>query len=286
MAKGLGSGLGALFGEESVLDGGGARLLPIGKIEPKDDQPRSNFDEEKLAELAESIREHGLIQPVAVRPLGDGYYQLIAGERRWRAARQAGLLEIPANIMEADDREAAELTLIENLQREDLTPMEEAQGYESLMREYHLTQEQVAERVGKSRPVVANALRLLRLPQEVRELVDGRELSLSQARHILELEDPAEQTQAAKRAAAEGLSVKETMALVRRMKQKPVEKERKNPRLGSDGVDYMNEIEQELTRKFDRKIKIDARGTRGTIRIEYTSAEDFEKIYRMLLGSR
>ncbi len=281
MAKGLGSGLGALFGDDSLEERSRVELLPIGRIEPRMDQPRSAFDEEKLAELSQSIREHGLIQPVAVRSMGDGYYQIIAGERRWRAARDAGLTEIPANIIEADEQKTAELALIENLQREDLTPMEEARGYEGLIRQYGLTQEQVADRIGKSRPVITNSLRLLRLPPEVQELVEERKLSLSHARALLELDDPELQKKAAARAVSEGLSVKATTALVKRLaleKTRPP-REKKNPRLGPDGVDYVAEMEQELSRLLDRKVRIEGTARGGVIKLQFTGEEDLNGLY-------
>ncbi len=284
MAKGLGSGLGALLGEEALRDGEEVTRLPIARIEPRADQPRESFDQEKLEELAQSIRDHGLIQPITVRPLEDGYYQIIAGERRWRAARLAGLMEVPVSVLEADDRETAELALIENLQREDLNPVEEARGYRSLMTAFGLTQEKVSERVGKSRPVIANALRLLRLPEDVQELLADESLSLSQARAILELEDPEKQRDAAKKAAAEGLSVRETAALVKRMASGKKPAPRKNHRLGPDGVDYMAEVERELTDRLGRRVRVDAGPRGGTLRIEYYDAQDFEALRRALIS--
>lgn len=284
MAKGLGSGLGALFGDDSLEERGRVELLPIGRIEPRLEQPRSKFDEERLAELSQSIKEHGLIQPVAVRPMGDGYYQIIAGERRWRAAREAGLSEIPANIIEADEQKTAELALIENLQREDLTPMEEARGYEGLIKEYGMTQEQVADRIGKSRPVITNSLRLLKLPGSVQELVEDRKLSLSHARALLELDDPELQERAAARAVNEGLSVKATTGLVKRLaaeKNRPP-KEAKNPRLGPDGVDYIGEMEQELSRVLDRKVRIEHTERGGVIKLQYSGDEDLTNLYNAI----
>ena len=190
--KGLGTGLDVLFGEsiKEEKPPEGVSKLPIAKVEPRDNQPRSVFDEEALAELAESIREYGVIQPVTVRQLPSGYYQLIAGERRWRAARLAGLTEIPAQIIEADDRLTTELALVENLQREDLNPVEEAQGYRTLMEEYGLTQDEAAQRVGKSRPAVANALRLLSLAPEVLQFVEQGLLSAGHARALVPIERP------------------------------------------------------------------------------------------------
>ena len=187
--KGLGRGLGALLGdfEESTAQPSAYRLLPIYKVEPNPDQPRQDFDEEELQTLADSISVHGVIQPLTVRETATGYYQIIAGERRWRAARLANLSEVPAVVMEADDRKAMELALIENLQRQDLNPVEEALGYQTLMEDYGLTQEQTATQVGKSRPAVANALRLLGLCPEVLELLRSGELTAGHARAILTL---------------------------------------------------------------------------------------------------
>ena len=198
--KGLGTGLDILFGESTRAEEehGSIKQLPIAKVEPRENQPRTLFDEEALAELAESIREYGLIQPVTVRKLDSGYYQLIAGERRWRAARMAGLNEIPARIIEADDRLATELALVENLQREDLNPVEEAQGYRTLMEEYGLTQDEAAQRVGKSRPAVANALRLLSLAPEVLQFVEQGLLSAGHARALVPVKPEELQIDAAR----------------------------------------------------------------------------------------
>ena len=284
MAKGLGRGMGALLGEDTMREqDAGVTKLPITHIEPRRGQPRARFDPEKMEELAQSIRDHGMIQPITVRPMDGGYYQIIAGERRWRAARMAGLTQVPVNIIEADDRTTAELAMIENLQREDLNPIEEARGYKKLMEEYGLTQEQAAERVGKSRPVIANALRLLKLSDASTVLVESGELSLSHARAILELPDGQAQTELALRAVEEGLSVREVTQLVKRMsaKKRPP-REKKNPRLGEDGVDYMAEIERDLGRRLGRRVKIDAGTQKGSITLEYYGKEDFEILCGML----
>lgn len=280
MAKGLGKGMGALLGEETMQEEATpAQKLPISRIEPRRGQPRERFDPEKLEELAQSIRDHGMIQPITVRPMEAGFYQIIAGERRWRAARMAGLTEVPVRVMEADDLKAAELAMIENLQREDLNPIEEARGYKKLMESFSLTQEQVAERVGKSRPVVTNALRLLKLSDAAVVLVESGELSLSHARAILELSDETAQTELALKAAREGLSVREVTDLVKKLSAKPKKpRERKNPRLGADGIDYMSEIETELGKKLGRKVTIEAGATRGTVKIDYYDREDFERL--------
>lgn len=283
MAKGLGSGLGALLGDEALGVDGNLSTVAIGKIEPRADQPREFFDQEKLEELAGSIREHGLIQPITVRPLDNGYYQIIAGERRWRAARMAGLARVPVNIIDADDRKTAELALIENLQREDLNPIEEARGYRALMEGFKLTQEQVADRVGKSRPVVTNALRLLKLSEAAQALLEAGRLSTSQARALAEVTDERAQAELAVKAANEGLSVRETTALAKKLsapKKKPAV--RRDPRRGSDGVDYAAEVERELTEALGRRVRVEAGARTGSIRLDYYDAEDFEVLCGML----
>ena len=205
--KGLGKGLGALFGDitEETQSPTPYQILPLYKVEPNPDQPRQDFNEEELQALADSIAEHGIIQPLTVRQTKSGYYQIIAGERRWRAARMAGLTEVPAVVMEADDRKAMELALIENLQRQDLNPVEEALGYQSLMQDFGLTQEDTAKQVGKSRPAVANALRLLSLCPEVLEKLRAGELTAGHARAVLTLKSPKKQQEAAQKIIALGL---------------------------------------------------------------------------------
>ena len=209
--KGLGRGLGALLGDmtEEPRESTPYQHLPLYKIEPNPNQPREVFDEEELEALAESIRLHGVIQPLTVREMPSGYYQIIAGERRWRASRKAGLSEVPAVIIEADDRKATELALIENLQRQDLNPLEEAKGYQRLISEYNLTQEEAADRVGKSRPAVANAIRLLTLPEEVQEKLAAGTLTAGHARAVLTLKTEKQQRDAAQKISALGLSVRQ-----------------------------------------------------------------------------
>lgn len=215
--SGLGKGLGALLGDEAMkTETSGSLYLPISQVESYSGQPRKHFDEEALQELADSISEHGIIQPLTVRKLSSGYYQIIAGERRWRAARLAGLQEVPVIVMEADDRKAAELAMIENLQREDLNPMEEAAGFQSLIETYHMTQEEAAQQVGKSRSAVANALRLLGLTPIVRKLVEENKLSAGHARALVPL-SPSLQESAANAVVTGGLSVRQTEALVKRL---------------------------------------------------------------------
>ena len=226
--KGLGKGLGALLGDfsEETSEKSPYQLLPIYKVEPNRSQPRQDFDEEELQSLAESVSVHGVIQPLTVRELNSGYYQIIAGERRWRAARIAGLNEIPAVIVEADDKKAMELALIENLQRQDLNPVEEALGYQSLMEDYGLTQEETAQRVGKSRPAVANALRLLGLCPEVLEKLRSGELTAGHARAVLTVKTPKKQQEAAQKIIALGLSVRQAELLCKNMTREPAPERR------------------------------------------------------------
>ena len=224
--RGLGKGLGALLGDAALQSQeGGSVSLPLAQVEPGLKQPRKRFDEETLADLADSIRTHGIIQPLTVRRLSSGYYQIIAGERRWRAAKLAGLSEVPAVIIEADDRKVMELGLIENLQREDLNPMEEAMGYRTLMEEYGLTQEETAQRVGKSRPAVANALRLIALPDAIRHLVEEGQLSAGHARALLSISSSTLQKKLAQKIIAEGLSVRQTEALAKRFAREEAQEE-------------------------------------------------------------
>ena len=244
--KGLGKGLGALLGDftEEPLEKSAYQLLPIYKVEPNPDQPRQDFDEEELESLADSIRTHGIIQPLTVRETGSGYYQIIAGERRWRAARLADLTEVPVVIVEADDRKVMEWALIENLQRQDLNPVEEALGYQSLMEEYGLTQEDAAKRVGKSRTAVANALRLLGLCPDVLELLRKGDLTAGHARAILTLKTEKKQMEAVKKIIALGLSVRAAETLCKNMAKEPVQK----PEPAVFAVDYGAECEKQLSK--------------------------------------
>jgi ParB family chromosome partitioning protein len=253
------------------------------KIEPRPGQPRINFDEESLAELADSITEHGIIQPITVRKLDDDYYQIIAGERRWRAARIAGLQDVPVNVINVSDEEAAQLALVENLQREDLNPIEEARGYKSLMETYGMTQEQAAKTVGKSRPVIANSLRLLKLPEDVLGLIEIGTLTLSHARAILELENQEDQSEAARITVERDLSVRETTALVKRIASGNNKKDENEHPLAPDGVDYYAEVEKDLSHSLGRKVKISAGAKKGHFQIEYYSKEDFEVLYNALM---
>ena len=273
--KGLGTGLGALFGEENV-QGEDVSTLPLAKIEPRIEQPREVFDEEALQSLADSISRYGLIQPITVRPLDTGYYQIIAGERRWRAARLAGLTEVPVRIMEADDRTTAELALVENLQREDLNPIEEAKGYQLLIEEYGFTQEEAAKSVGKSRPAVANALRLLNLSPEVLHLVETGELSAGHARALISVSEPVLQLQAAKEILSKALSVRKAEALAAKVLKKSREEAKEDSGEEDDGVDYAKEVSSELTKSMGRKVSVKDKKGRGKIELEYYGADDRE----------
>lgn len=280
---GLGSGLSALFGEELAEEAkkNPPMTLPLERVEPREDQPRRQFDEDALAELTESIRQYGLIQPITVRPLDSGYYQIIAGERRWRAAREAGLAEVPVRVIEADDRTAMELALVENLQREDLNPIEEAKGYRTLMTEYGLTQEDAAAAVGKSRPAVANALRLLNLSEPVLQLVERGDLSSGHARALLPIADAAEQLEIAETVIQRHLSVRQTETLVTRLAKRPVT--RQEPETTREiAVDYVKEVERELENALGRKVKLVDGRKKGRIEIEFYGADDREKLIENL----
>ena len=277
--------MGALLGdfEETPVEKSPYQLLPLHKVEPNPDQPRQDFDEEQLQALAESISLHGVMQPLAVREVKGGYYQIIAGERRWRAARLAGLREIPAVIMEADDKTTMELALIENLQRQDLNPVEEALGYQSLIEDYGLTQEEAATRVGKSRPAVTNALRLLGLCPEVLDRVRKGELSAGHARAILPLPSPEAQIACAKKVIDGQLSVRQTEALVKALSRQPKEKPKSDQ---TDIALYLGELEKDLSGSLGRKVKIAHKGKKGKIELEYYGDEDLEVLLAALKSMR
>lgn len=278
-ARGLGRGLGALIDDFSAPeDSGAVTKLPLQKVEPNPNQPRKHFDEEELQALSDSIAEHGLLQPLAVREMPEGYYQIIAGERRWRAARMAGLAEVPVVVIEADDRTVMELALIENLQRQDLNPMEEAEGYRVLMDDFGLTQEQAAARVGKSRPAVTNALRLLALPEEVRALVVDGTLSAGHARAVLSIPDERLQKAAAQKIIALRLSVRQAESMCKRMASG--EKAEKVP--APMTVDYVGECEKLLTRHLGRKVKIVNGKRKGRFELEFYGQDDLQRLYDAL----
>ena len=278
--KGLGRGLGALLGdfEEVTTEQSAYRMLPIYKVEPNPDQPRQDFDEEELQLLADSIGVHGIIQPLTVRETATGYFQIIAGERRRRAARLADLREVPVVVIEADDRKAMELALIENLQRQDLNPVEEALGYQTLMEDYGLTQEQTAAQVGKSRPAVANALRLLGLCPDVLESLRKGELTAGHARAILTLKSEKKQLEAAKKIIALGMSVRAAETLCKNMaKEKPEEKE------PVFAVDYVAECEKTLSKQLGRGVKIVNVKRKGRFELEFYGQEDLQNLLDALM---
>ena len=282
--KGLGRGLDALLGTpevQSAQSTGGSILLPISQVEPGLNQPRKRFEPEALAELCESIQAHGIIQPLTVRRLSSGYYQIIAGERRWRAAKMAGLLEVPAMIIEADDRKVMELGLIENLQREDLNPVEEAKGYQVLMKEYGLTQEEVAQQMGKSRPAIANTLRLLALPEAVLILLEEGSLSAGHARAILAAPTEELQAKAAQMTATQNLSVRQTEALVKTLQKSLAEKPAK-PTPANDIRIYLADVEKSLASRFGRKVRVVDKGKKGRIELEYYDTDDLNSLLDLL----
>ena len=284
--RGLSIGLEALFGTElQMLEDEEVLTLPITRVEPRQDQPRDHFDEERLQDLAASISRHGLIQPVIVRKLESGDYQIIAGERRWRAARLAGLAEIPVRVLRADDQSVAELALVENLQREDLNPMEEARGYQKLMQDYALTQEEAAAGVGKSRSAVANALRLLNLSAPVSEMVESGVLSAGHARTLLALEDPSLQKRAAEQVLAKTLSVRKTEQMVSRLK-KEAAKAMEEEAAAQDEVDYASALSEELSSVLGRRVALSERNNRGKIELFYDNADDREALVSILRAIR
>lgn len=285
--RGLGKGLEALFADNNTDETQGAVTLKIGEIEPNREQPRKRFEEEALTQLAESIRTHGVIQPLLVRPLAGGGYQLVAGERRWRAARMAGLTEVPVIIKDLSEQETMEIALIENLQREDLNPIEEALGYQELMDAYGFTQDQVAKRVGKSRSSVANALRLIGLPEEVRPLLESGALSAGHARALLALEDKAQMVETARLAVEKGLSVRELEKRAKTAKAAPKAGEGR-PRSVQNPFpqdSYYEEMELALREALHRKVKIASEGEKGTLQIEFYSKEELRDLAARLAGN-
>lgn len=280
-SSGLGRGLGALLGDAvTQQEHEGVTSLPIEKVRPNQDQPRKQFDDQALADLTESIRIHGILQPINVRLMSSGYYQIISGERRWRAAREAGLDEVPVIVLEADDRKAMELGLIENLQREDLNPMEEAKGFQTLIQDYGLTQEEVARQVGKSRPAIANAVRLLALPKELIQYVEADILSAGHARAILGLSDPEEMKAVADKVAQRQLSVRQTEELVKQLQRQKRDETRPSPALPD--VDYSAIAAQELADSLGRKVKITSGKRKGKLELEYYGVDDLNDLLEAL----
>ena len=273
--KGLGKGLDALLGDDFTNEPEvkSSLFLPISQVESCAAQPRKQFDPDALADLADSIRQHGIIQPLTVRKLQSGYYQIIAGERRWRAARMVGLSQVPVVVIEADDRKAMELAMIENLQREDLNPMEEAEGYRTLMEQYGLTQEETSQRVGKSRSAVANALRLLHLSDEVRTLVEEGKLSGGHARALVPLTAEL-QKKAAAVIIKDDLSVRQTELLVKKLTADKPQK----PAKDAGSVDYAAEAARELSERLGRPCRIVTGRKKGRLELEYYGVDDLNAL--------
>ena len=276
--RGLGKGLDLIFAENSSENGSETVTIPINDIEPNRDQPRREFDEESLRELADSIAAHGILQPLLLRPFPDGGYQIVAGERRWRAARMAGLHEIPAVIREMTEQEVMELALIENLQREDLSPLEEAMGYQALMEQYGFTQEDVAHSVGKSRPVIANALRLLNLPEEVRDMLSEGLITAGHARTLLSFPDEESMIDAAKQVVLHDLTVRDLERMARAAAQAEKEAVKQPPRR----VPYYDEVQLALKDYLGRKVKVDSKGKKGTLQIEFYGEDDLAALMEKL----
>lgn len=281
--KGLGTGLGALFGDDAFeSEQSELTTLPIAKVEPRREQPREYFNEQALQELADSIEQFGLIQPIVVRKLDTGYYQIIAGERRWRASRMAGLNEVPVRIIEADDRRTAELALVENLQREDLNPIEEAKGYKTLIEVYGMTQEQAAKSVGRSRPAITNSMRLLSLSDEVMELVEKGKLSAGHARALVPIADGKKQLAAANEVIEKQLSVRKTEELAARAQKPEAAKEEVKPGGRGITVDYAREVSTELTALLGRRVTLTDGKKTGKIELEFYGSDDREALIEKL----
>lgn len=278
---GLGKGLDALFQDNAIEGESGVVTLSLSEIQPNKEQPRKNFDEAALLELSESIKEHGVLQPLIVRPLLSGQYQLVAGERRYRASMLAEISSVPVIIKDLTDREVMEIALIENLQRKDLDPIEEAEGYKALAEQFNLTQNEIAERVKKSRPAVANAMRLTALPEEVKKMVSQNEISMGHARALLPLEKEEDIIYVAQKVKAQSLSVRQTEALVASLLKEP--KEKKIKRVDS----FYKELEIALENTWGRKIKITPSGKdSGSFTVQYLSREDLIELTEKLTGAK
>jgi len=289
--KALGKGLKALFpdaiiDDETREDGvGRIEMIPVENLVPNKFQPRRDFDEQKLKELADSIKEHGVIQPIVVRTLEGDKYEIVAGERRWRACRMLGIGSIPAVIKEYTSRQLTEIALIENIQREDLNPLEEAHAYDILIREFSFTQEELAKRIGKSRPFVANMLRLLQLEKEVQAMIEEKKLSAGHARALLGVKGK-EQIKLAEKIVKEGLSVRQTEELVRERiekKKEPKEERKETKNLKKEKPAYIEEAEEKLTEVLGTKVKIQGK-SKGKIVIEYYSEEELERLLELMIG--
>ena len=288
-SSGLGRGLDAIFLDNTIAENtqdkeNTINLLKISLVDPKSDQPRKYFDKESLEELADSIRENGLLQPILVREYGEGRYQIIAGERRFRASKLAGLTEIPAIILDRDNKSVAQIALIENIQREDLNPLEEAMAYKSLKDEYDMTQEELSERIGKSRSAIANSIRLLDLPEAILAMVASRELSAGHARTLLGVKDPEDMILLAQFAVEGDLSVRQLEEQVKKINKKKkvevAEEEHEEP-----FVDYFREMELKIQRQLGRKVKIEDKGKKKTLTLYYEDNEDLDELLKSICGS-
>ncbi|MBE7021877.1 MAG: ParB/RepB/Spo0J family partition protein [Ruminococcaceae bacterium] len=282
MKTGLGKGLGALLNTDEVIS---TKLesqteLKISRIEPNKSQPRTDFDAEKLEMLAESIKKYGILQPIVVKKQDNGFYKIIAGERRWRAAKLAGLTKVPVTIKDYDDRETMEIALIENLQREDLNPFEEARGYRELMDLFSMTQEQVAQKMGKSRSAIANSIRLLSLGDEIKKLVLNKELTVGHVRALLATDNEEIQLIAARKVVDEGLTVRQTEAFIKTIQQEKKPKQ-KNP-VDEEMKRYLLTLEKRLSDSLGTKVRIQNKKDRGKIEIEYYNNDDFERIMKII----
>ncbi len=290
--KALGKGLESIFAdnylfvEESTISNEGVQTLKISQIEPKSNQPRKYFDPELLEQLAESISQHGLIQPIVVRPVSGGFYQIIAGERRWRASKLANLTEIPAIVMQADELKAAQLAIIENIQREDLNPYEEAQAYRSLMREFDLTQEEVSAQVGKSRSAIANSMRLLDLPDEVLEMLKTGDISAGHARALLGLKNKDDIVDTAQKILIRSLNVRDTELLVKKLNKLFDKRDEVLDEQDDFVVDYVNDLERRATSLTGRRFKIKSNGSVKTVQFEFYDNEDLEDVLVKLCGEK
>lgn len=284
---GLGRGLDAIFGENTPPSkGDGVIMMRVSDIEPRPGQPRKEFDREAMAQLADSIATHGLIQPVVVRPEENGLYQIIAGERRWRASKMAGLTEIPVVVVDADDKKAAELAIIENVQREDLNAIEEAEAYKALAEDHNMTQEEISKQVSKSRSAIANALRLLDLPDDVLDMVRKSELSAGHARALLALRDPEKISQLAHAAVAKGMSVRaleQTVKTLNKVDSTADDEEEENPKSAIE-VDYIAALQNKITSMLGRRVYINNRGKDKKIEIHYSDSDDLSQIIKLLCG--
>lgn len=274
---GLGKGLDLIFAENVSEESSAASEIKLSELEPNRDQPRKDFDEEALAELADSISQHGVLQPLLVRPIFGGGYQIVAGERRWRAARMAGLTSVPAVVKELDDAQVMEIALIENLQREDLSPLEEATGYQTLMDTYDMTQEEVSRTVGKSRSTVANALRLLKLPPEIHEMIRRGDVSAGHGRALLAFQDVDQMILIADQIVKEDLSVRAVEKLAQKANEAPKAKQERR-----GGIPYFNEVELSLHDYLGRKVHVNGNEKKGTLQIEFYGQEDLAELIRKL----